>query len=207
MTLDILILIILITVMNKQMEYMVVTDAVLNINEFLEFLFGDEEGYIYAPYKRVDGTFVQEWYSWPEDREYIPYYIVDNSKSADQYLAPALFNSRNTQDFKLSNVVWCDFDEGIPSELGDFPRPSIRIQSSTNSGKEHWYWRLGNSERSAGTLERYNKQLAYALGSDRGCWNFSRVLRPVDTLNHKYSPASPVSFLESSETVLDTYIL
>lgn len=179
----------------------------MTTDEFLMFLFGEEEGYVYAPYKRSDGVFVKDWYKWPEDREYIPYYFDDHSISGDQYIAPALFSRADTKAFKSSNVVWCDFDEGTPNELGDFPRPSLRISSSDSSQKEHWYWRLTKFCTTYGDLERYNKQLAYALGADRGCWNFSRVLRPVSTLNHKYSPPASVSSLESSETILDTYVL
>lgn len=179
----------------------------MSIDEFLIFLFGEEEGYVYAPYKRNDGAFIQDWYKWPEDAEYIPYYFDDHSITGDQYLAPALFSSTNTSDFLLSNVVWCDFDEGTPTELGDFPKASIAVSSSNNTDKQHWYWRLQTPVRTAEDLERYNKQLAYALGADRGCWNFSRVLRPIGTLNHKYTPSSPVSFLETSETVLDGYLL
>lgn len=181
----------------------------MDINEFLKFLFGDEEGYVYAPYKNPNGSFHQDWYKYPDDWNHgvMEYHLVNTGGHSDQYIAPALFNSKDTKDFKLSNVVWCDFDEGTPNELGDFPKPSIRVSSSNNTTKEHWYWRLLQPERDSGSLERYNKQLAYALGADKGCWNFSRVLRPIETLNHKYTPASPVSFLESSDTVLDGYLL
>lgn len=179
----------------------------MNVDEFLVFLFGEEEGYVYAPYKRTNGQFIQDWFKWPEDQEFISYHLLNHSVDGDQYIAPALFNSPNTKDFKLSHVVWCDFDEGIPDELGDFPRCSVRVSSSDNSEKEHWYWKLSGPIRSSGDLERYNRQLAYALGADKGCWNFSRVLRPIDTTNHKYSPPAPVSLVETTETVLDTYVL
>lgn len=181
----------------------------MQLDEFVQFLFGDEEGYVYAPMKRTDGSFHQDWYVYPEDfnNGSMDYHLINSSSHADQYLSPVLYGSKNTKDFKLSRVVWCDFDDGTPNELGDFPKPSIQVQSSSGAGKRHWYWRLADSCRDSGVLERYNKQLAYALGADKGCWNFSRVLRPIETLNHKYSPPAPVSFLESSETVLDTYVL
>src|ERR1044071_7136098 len=98
---------------------------------------------------------------WPEDQEAMSFHLADNAMGADQYLAPALFSRPDTQAFKLSNVVWCDFDEGIPDELGDFPKASLRVSSSDNDQKEHWYWRLAEPCRISGDLERYNKQLAY----------------------------------------------
>lgn len=181
----------------------------VTLDEFLVFLFGDEEGYVYAPYKLSTGAFHKDWYKYPEDRDsgVMDYHLVNQSTHSDQYMSPVLFNSKDTKDFKLSNVVWCDFDEGIPDELGDFPRSSIRVSSSNNSQKEHWYWKLSEPCRSHGDLERYNKQLAYALGADKGCWNFNRVLRPIETLNYKYTPPASVSLVETTETVLDTYVL
>lgn len=179
----------------------------MTIDEFLVFLFGNEEGYVYAPYKRINGQFIQDWFKWPEDKEFISYHLLNHSVDADQYLSPVLFSSPSTKDFKLSHVVWCDFDEGIPDEMGDFPKSSVRILSSNNDKKQHWYWKLSEPCRDSSTLERYNRQLAYALGADHGCWNFSRVLRPIETTNHKYTPPAPVSLVETTETVLDTYVL
>lgn len=181
----------------------------VTIDEFLVFLFGNEEGYVYAPYKLSTGAFVKDWYKYPEDRDSgaMDYHLINQSTHSDQYMSPVLYNSKDTKDFKLSNVVWCDFDEGIPDELGDFPRSSLRVSSSNNSQKEHWYWRLSGPIRTSRDLERYNRQLAYALGADKGCWNFNRVLRPIETLNYKYTPPASVSLVETTETLLDTYVL
>jgi len=176
------------------------------LSEFLESLYGIEEGYIYAPYKKITGEFEKYWYHWPTDMEFMEEDLIWEVDITDQYLCPVLFNSRNTQDFKVSNVVWVDFDDGTPTELGDFPSPAIRISSSDNPRKQHWYWRLDRPCRSSQDLERYNKQLAYALDGDKGCWNFGRVLRPPFTLNHKYSPPGSVSLVELSDRSIDTYV-
>lgn len=182
----------------------------MQIEDFLDFLYGDEEGYVYAPIKyhhnKFANGFQKGWYEWPRHKENIINQLTGEKELGDCYLSPVLYSDTDTQAFLASNVVWCDFDEGIPSELGDFPKPSIQISSSNNPGKQHYYWRLSRSTRDSKALERWNKQLAYALGADKGCWNFSRVLRPFGTLNHKYNPPAPVSLVSFSESVIEDYV-
>lgn len=178
----------------------------LTIRDFLNLLYGDEHGYVYAPYKKTTGEFEKYWYQWPSDAAFMDEDLVFDKSNMDVYLSPVLFNSKDTKDFKVSNVVWVDFDDGTPDQLGDFPSPAIRIESSNSSRKQHWYWRLDRPCVNASDLERYNKQLAYALDGDKGCWNFGRVLRPPFTLNHKYSPPAPVSLVELSDRSIDTYV-
>lgn len=180
----------------------------MNTEDFLTALFGDNKGFVYAPVKRDDGEFIQYWYDWPRECGELEADIFLRSGNSDVYLSPVLWSEKNldTPSFKLSNVVWCDFDEGVPNELGDFPKPAIRVSSSASAQKEHWYWKLGSPIRDSGVLERYNRQLAYTLGGDRGCWNFGRILRPIGTLNHKYDPPAPVSLVSTSEDKIDEHV-
>lgn len=180
----------------------------MDTEEFLSELFGTEKGYVYAPIKRLDGKFVQNWYEWPAEAETLSIDLFAKQDDGDCYLSPVLWHEPNLEpeSFKLSNVVWCDFDNGAPNELGDFPKPAIRILSSNQNGKQHWYWRANRPIGSHETLERYNRQLAYALGADKGCWNFGRILRPVGTLNHKYNPPAPVSLVSTSDDRIDEHV-
>lgn len=178
----------------------------MQTEEFLDFLFGEEEGYVYAPFKHTRSGFEKHWYIWPDEKSKVVNNLTANAQYGDCYLSPVLYSDTDTKAFQSSNVVWCDFDAGIPSELGDFPRPAIRISSSNNNAKQHWYWRLARPCTDARQLEKYNKQLAYALGADKGCWNFSRVLRPFGTLNHKYNPPAPVSLASTSDDIVDDYV-
>ena len=173
-----------------------------DLEKYLDLLFGDDEGYVYAPYKDED-EWIKVFFKWPDQKEDL---ITDIGWDVgDQYIAPALFGSKSTKDFRSSRVVWVDFDEGTPHELGDFPKPTIRVRSS-NSNKEHWYWKLDRAIGSSDEIERFNRQLAYALNGDRGCWNYGRVLRPPTTRNYKYNPPAPVSLVELSDSVIDTYV-
>lgn len=186
------------------------TDTNMTIEEFLLELFGAEEGFVYAPTKYIHNQyangFMKHWFKWPEHKQNLINLFGQTKDVGDQYLSPVLYDSPDTRDFKISRVVWCDFDEGIPNELGDFPKASIEVSSSSRSAKAHWYWRTAKPITDSTVVERYNRQLAYALGADKGCWNFGRVLRPIGTLNHKYDPPAPVSLAGTSDTKLDDYI-
>lgn len=177
---------------------------ITSMDDFLSFLFGEEKGYVYAPCKRPR-EFEQLWFNWPENRHALAEFIIEESELSDVYLSPVLWHDRSLEpeSFKLSNVVWCDFDNGVPGEIGDFPKPALRVLSSNKAGKQHWYWRTTKPVTDTGRLEQYNRQLAYTLGADKGCWNFGRVLRPIGTLNHKYNPPAPVSLEGTSEDTID----
>lgn len=172
-----------------------------DIRDFLETIFGVEEGYVYAPLK-IGTLFEKFWFKWPEQEDDLIEYFEAYRGEGDVYMSPVLFGSENTQDFKVSRVVWCDFDDGIPGTIGDFPKPCFRVYSSGNHRKQHWYWMLSEPVRSCRLVEQYNRQLAYSLGADRGCWNFGRVLRPIGTLNHKYSPPASVSLAAVSSDII-----
>lgn len=181
----------------------------MEIDEFLSELFGDHTGYVYSPIKRADdGEFVQYWYQWPQEKGELEADIFVRAGNSDVYLSPVLWKHKNLspESFKLSNVVWCDFDKGLPGELGDFPNPRLRVSSSNSPQKEHWYWRLTEPEKDPKALERHNRQLTYVLGADKGCWNFGRVLRPIGTLNHKYQPPAPVSLRGRTEDTVDGHV-
>lgn len=163
-----------------------------DLDVFLYDLYGDNEGWVYAPFQTLDDVpdnFFKEWFFWPA-QEFVNFLedcFVDFLEDCDddnQYLSPVLYKD-DEFTFKQSNFVWADFDKGLPN-LGDFPKPTYRIESSP--GKEHWYWKLSQPITVKDQLEDYNRRLSRAFGGDKVCWNYNRVLRPPGTLNHKYSP-------------------
>ncbi len=109
--------------------------------------------------------------------------------------------------FQSSNVIWCDFDERPPtdSELGDFPNPTHRISSSSGQ-KEHWYWLLNTAITDKERLEDYNRRVSRAFNGDRVAWNYSRVLRPPKSLNHKYAPPKRVDLKYREPTGVDQFL-
>lgn len=178
-----------------------------NVEEFVDTIFEGLNGFVYSPIKHKEDGFIQRWFLWPDERGDLISSIEDDAVYGDVYLSPVIYEAESTKAFHASNVCWVDWDYGIPESLGDFPDPSIMVSSSSKADKAHAYWKLNGSIRDPQQLEKWNKQLAYALKGDTGCWNFSRVLRPPDTKNHKYNPVRDVTLVRIEETTLDTALL
>ena len=85
-------------------------------------------------------------------------------------------------------TLWVDCDDPDSHEcLAAFsPRPALAIASG--SGGTHAYWPLAKPVTPT-QLEQANRRLAHALDADRQSTDAARILRPLDTLNHKQSPA------------------
>ncbi len=162
-----------------------------SLGKFLDDLFGVSEGHVYAPFIE-DGFWNKDWYEWPLQREDLMAAITGQK---DIYLSPVMYSDEGF-GFLFSNVVWADFDSGLPSDQGYVP--TWRIQSSP--GKEHWYWKLSEKLYNRTRLEDYNKRLSRFLGGDKVAWNYNRVLRPPTSLNGKYSPSPKVVVSEYIKT-------
>jgi hypothetical protein len=165
-------------------------DPTQDLRTFLEFIYGNETGYAYAPTKNPnpeDPVFKQYFFFWPTGKDKLIEHIQTKSVTHEVYFGPALYN--NTKDaekenFKGTNVVWVEFDGNSPTAVSDIPEPNIKIRSSTTQ-HEHWYWRLDRFVDDISVLEDVTQRLAYHLNADLGCWNANRVLRPPSTRHHE----------------------
>lgn len=161
--------------------------------QFLEFIYGDGEGYCYVatktpmdPKKGVkDIRWGQEFFEWPQQSAAVEKFILEKTQTHEVYYAPALFSQPQARKeyVKGAKVFWCEFDGKLPTESVGVPAPSLRVQSSVD-GHEHWYWKTDRTY-SAGELEEVNRALAYSLGADTSGWDAGQVLRPISTINHK----------------------
>jgi hypothetical protein len=171
-----------------------------DLPNFLEFLFEGLEGYVSTAIKRTnpDGEieFKRESFIWPQSKKDLQKWIENSSSSAEVYIAPNLFTQPGGkgEHFKVSNVVWSEFDGALPTDqqLGNIPEPSLRIRSS-GENNEHWYWKLQEPISEAKTVESINRALTYQLGADVSGWDIGQVLRPPNTYNHKRQ--TPVSLV------------
>lgn len=164
-------------------------------SEFLTDLFGDQEGYVYAPVK--DPKWHQHFFAWPQERDKLEAHI-GNFDKRDVYLSPALFTEPKVtpESFKGTNYLWTEFDGEIPTNVEQ--HPSIRVSSSAE-GHEHWYWKLDEFVTDIALIQDLNRRIAYHYGADLSVWDYQQVLRPVDTWNHKRN--KPVTLLENNHTV------
>lgn len=161
--------------------------------QFLEFIYGDAEGYCYVATKTPMDTkksvkdirWDQEFFQWPQQSTAVEKYILEKTETKEVYYAPALFTKPEAKKeyVKGAKVFWCEFDGKLPDSDVGVPAPSLRIQSSV-SGHEHWYWKTDRTYE-ATELETINRALAYSLGADTSGWDAGQVLRPISTINHK----------------------
>jgi hypothetical protein len=164
-------------------------------NEFLDDLFGDQEGTVYSP--TMGKRWKQHFFQWPQESQKLEVHIK-NYHDQDVYLSPALFTepkvSRET--FKGTNYLWADFDGSVPT--ADVIEPTLKVSSSIE-GHEHWYWRLDKFLTDKILVEDLTRRIAYHYQADLGTWDYARVLRPPDTWNHKRN--KPVTVVRKTNQV------
>lgn len=174
-----------------------------DLGEFFVSIWGDTEGYVYLPTKDPklpkEEAFDQHFFPWPSAKSEIVSFVREQSDSLDVYYAPALFNepSATKNDFKQSQVVWCEFDGVLPKSFEQLP--SVVVQSSSESNR-HIYWCLQDAITNFTDLERINRGLTYLYGADASGWDSTQILRPPTTNNFKYESPNKVLLLESNNT-------
>jgi hypothetical protein len=117
-------------------------------------------------------------------------------------IAPRRVRAGGRHAVRQSWAIWADCDDAAARErLWDFaPAPSIVVRTGSPDAC-HAYWLL-HSPLTADGVERANRRLAAALGSDARAVDAARILRPPGTRNFKYEPPRPV---ELERFVLDRF--
>lgn len=160
------------------------------LEEFCNFLYGEEEGYVHVPVKRDEQYEYDFFFKWPSQRQDLLDHVARYVRTAEVYITPGMFRSRSSSVAEAhgSYVAWADFDGNVPSleelENSGVPHPTVRVQSS-EPGREHWYWRYDQFNTDVASIQGINQAIAYALEADIGAWDAGHSLRPVGTINHK----------------------
>lgn len=163
------------------------------LEEFLDFMWGDNQGYAYIPIKephKEDADFEVKFFEWPKEKQEAVDYIIRVSPVVEVYFGPALYKKIGSpvpENILGSQVLWTEFDGNAPKGgvLGDkIPHPTMRVRSS-NEGHEHFYWKLDRFETEFEYIENINKAIAYTLQADSSAWDPTQILRPIGTKNHK----------------------
>lgn len=97
------------------------------------------------------------------------------------------------EDVKFSLAVWADFDNGYPDPWPEtLPKPSIIYSSS--EGRFQAWWLLDRPCSDLNRIERVNRSIALALGSDPKVFDRARILRLPETRNTKPEhPDKPIA--------------
>jgi hypothetical protein len=158
---------------------------------FFQFLFGDTEGYLcIAALDRIDGSFRERFFEYPEDLDEALEFINNAHTSREVYYCPHLLNAKQRKKENVAEAVaaWADLDECPPDALR--VTPTIVVQSS--HGRFQALWKFKEPVPAA-DAEDISKRIAYAHaeeGADTSGWDLTQLLRVPLTLNHKYRQIS-----------------
>lgn len=116
--------------------------------------------------------------------------FVQDNEDKDVYWCPHGFREpRRLRDVAVPpNLFWSDMDAVDPEKTKW--RPTIAIESSPNRFVGLW-------ETDSPVTDSLNQRLVYAIGADKGGWDFTQVLRVPGTFNHKYQARPKVRTLWS----------
>jgi len=180
-----------------------VNETDLDAEDFLELLWGDDEGWIEMPAK-VNGYWIPWQHFWPPRHDTNISLRIDQClhDEEDLYYSVAKFREkgRNIEHVMPTEWLWADLDQVHPSEATKMGfMPTFAIESSP--GRYQALWRLTKRLKPQVT-EKLNRGLTYALGADRGGWDLTQVLRVPGTRNFKYPGAPRVRLLWYGEDLI-----
>lgn len=169
--------------------------AAQDLGEFLDEIWGEQDGYAYMPVKETATRRVRKFFiHWPEKRDAAIRHILKwaATDGVEVYFSPALYSRMNPGNDSVlgSRCAWVDFDGNFPEKWPTkiAPKPHLEVQSSGTANR-HAYWILdefvGRKD-----IERINRSLAYALNADTSGWDANQFLRPPMSVNRKYK--SPI---------------
>lgn len=168
------------------------------IEQFLDYLYEGQDGFVCSPtLDRKDDNpqtnFKHHWFEWPSQKPQLINHITEATSMLEVYLTPALWSAPklNKDHFKVTNVVWTEFDGNTPTSLSQIPNPTLQVESS-GPGFEHWYWKLDQPLNDVTQVEAINRSLTYQLGADASAWDATQILRPPSTTNHKRNSSTRV---------------
>lgn len=155
----------------------------------LSAVWGTRQGYVFLPFKDLNGTWHEKGRAFPYDGSKLP--SIEDLR-ANLYFCPQVFSKPIRQkDYALStNVLWADLDFAHPDECRI--KPSIAWESSPGRYQALWFL---STEVPAEDAAALSKRIAYTDGADKGGWDVTQVLRIPGTRNYKYEAAPEVKLM------------
>ena len=156
------------------------------LDVYLDTLFANTQGYVYAATKHASGDFTQDHFLLPGERAGLHARILKAAEIGESYLCPAVFATASGKKDQClgSQVAWVDFDGNFPESWPTgIPEPTLVVQTSTER-RVHAYWKL-DTFLEAREIEEINRRLSYFFSADLSGWDANQLLRPPETRNHK----------------------
>jgi hypothetical protein len=167
------------------------------------------------------------YYEWPKSKAAaIEHVLTRNAEGKDVFFSPAIYSrdvipklrrkeATSKDDILGTNVIWAEYDGNAPdwdtpetgegsqqphtgSQVASLAPPTLRVQSSS-AKKQHVYWRLKEFTTDVLRVEGINRAIAYQTHADTSGWDINQVLRPIETINHKYKKDNVVLVFEETE--------
>jgi len=168
----------------------VIEHTVQQRRDFFRLVFGEETGFVCITYiSHLSKKAGEYYYEYPVHLNRMCKDIDDNCQNLiHAYFGINLLENpkrnRDESNIVKSTVAWCDLDTCSPLLMQ--VDPSIVIQTS----RARWQalWRFEETQP-VEVAEDISRKIAYFhsdQGSDKGCWNRSRILRIPYTPNYKY---------------------
>jgi hypothetical protein len=158
----------------------------LDQKQFLQTVITAPEGYFCLAFGGNGHGWVEEFYYWPKDIDFIIARAQEISPETNVYFSTYLFEEkRSLKQYVLrSKTIQADLDNAEVYDL-TLP-PSILVRTSEN--RHQGYWIL-KDEHALDTEvhEVLSKKLTYSIPlCDKSGWPLGRKVRFPGTLNHKY---------------------
>lgn len=160
------------------------------LEKFIDFLYENQTGFVYSPYAKRDEKgnvvdWVNEFFSWPNERTALLDHIKLNGTESDVYISPAVFSKKSSKkdSFKSSRVVWVEFDGKETIDFKDVPKPDAIVQTSSST-HIHCYWKTDLITQFQ-TVDEVNRRLTYYFKADGSGWDAGQLLRPPSSKNIK----------------------
>lgn len=176
-----------------------------SLEQYLKMAYENLEGYVYSPIKRPD-SWEQKYFEYPKESGLVQDWIMANSldPAVDVYISPVIYDKPHAvkSNFKVSQVVWVEFDGDRYIEFPGLPEPTAIVQTSFETHL-HCYWQV--DPINGDTLEDVNRRLTYYLQADSSGWDRTQLLRPPNTFNRKRDRPVLLSSFSGSRHILPVF--
>lgn len=158
--------------------------------QFLEYLFGDEEGYCCiatASPTAMQTSFTHEYFEWPNAKQQIAEFVQQQQVDHHVWFCVSLLdtNVAATKERCLpGSFIWADLDAVTSDDLQMKSLPATCIVESSPQ-RFQAYWRLDVSVP-PDIREDLARKVTYYVEADKGGWACNKLMRMPYTLNHKY---------------------
>lgn len=149
---------------------------------FLDTVITTDSGYFELGLR--NGSWLQEWYEWPGQREQIADRVL-SAEDSDAYFTAHLFKSKDSHKDNVlpSRTIQADLDHADIASLA----LTATVLNRTSPGRHQGFWIASQDFDSLQSQEQLSRKLTYSIPlCDRSGWSLGHKVRLPYTKNYKY---------------------